>query len=436
MNERMLYRFNEWWITGTVRSDLTGRFRRMDYPALKRLIDDRSIVLFYGLRRVGKTTIMYQIISDLLKEGKEPERILYFSFDESSGDIDEMISLYAETVLKKPITEATRIYMFLDEVQKAEDWENRIKIFYDLYPNIKFVLSGSSSLNVLKGSSETLAGRIVRVKIEPLSFSEFCRLKGHEVPYEKVAYARDILGPMLMEYIEKGGFPELVWESDRYKIRSYVRSIVIDRIVTRDIPQEFGIRDMDLMRRLMETILMNPGMILNLDKISSSFGRNRITISNFISYMEYAFLIRTVSNYRPGVEAASRKLKKVYPYIPAFYLAMLASQDAYDTGKLMENAMAAVLSPGYYFRAGNTEIDFVLDHGGVRIPIEVKSGNYDISDFSKALKKMRSDSGILVDQGSMAVKKIDDTTIFQYPIYAMALYPDRIMEEFLSRSDG
>lgn len=432
MDERVLFRFNEWWLTGRVREELTGKFRREDYESWKKSLNEREIVLFYGLRRVGKTTTMYQLIDDLLKSGADPEKILYFSFDESSADIEEVIRTYTEIALKKPLSEAGRVYIFLDEIQKAGSWENKVKIYYDLYPDIKFVISGSSSINLAMGSSETLAGRIIRVKIEPLSFGEFCRLKNLDVPYEKIEYAQDFLGPLFMEYLEKGGFPELVEATDHLKIRNYIRSIVIDRIVAMDLPQEFGVRDMDLLRRLMELLLQNPGMIINLDKLASSFRRNRITISNFISYMEYAFVIRTVANYRPGKEASSRKMKKVYPYLPAFYISMLAPVEIPDAGKIMENAVATILSAEYYYREGNNEIDFVLRHGSTIIPIEVKSGDSDLSEFLKALRRINSRSGIVIGRGKITMEKRGDLIVLRCPVHALAMYPDRVLNDFIS----
>lgn len=420
--------------TGSVRKNLTGTFRREDYAKWRELLGHRSILLFYGLRRVGKTTMMHQLIDDLLRSGVEPERILYFSFDESPpGDLDAVISSYARSVLKRPLAEARGVYIFFDEVQKARDWENKVKIYYDLYPGIKFVLSGSSSLNLARRSSETLAGRIMRVRVEPLSFREFCRLRGgHDISYDRLRYAGDALEPLLSEYMEKGGFPELVGgESDGFKIREYVRSIVIDRIVARDIPEEFGIRDLDLLRRLTEVLMLNPGMIVNLDKLASSLGgRNRITVSNFLSYMEYSFLIRTVGNYRPGVEAASRKLRKAYPYLPAFHTAMLGgASGAQDQGRILENTMASVLEPEFYYRSGDTEIDFVLREGGGKaIPVEVKSGTYRKQDFARALQRIGSDRGIIVNRERWAVTGTDHMRILECPpAYVMAMDPQRVL---------
>ncbi|MGC8609505.1 MAG: ATP-binding protein, partial [Thermoplasmata archaeon] len=397
---------------------------------------DRQILLLYGLRRVGKTTMMYRLVSDLLKTGIEPVNIFYFSFDELSGSVDEAINTYLQNILRTSAAEGERVYIFLDEIQKAKGWENQIKVFYDLYPNLKFILSGSASLNTVKGSTETLAGRIFRLKVDPLSFHEFVAIRGHDVSYEKIRFAQDMLRPLFFEYIEKGGFPELVMETDPWKIRNYVRSIVIDRIITDDIPQEFGTRDIELLKKLMEILLQTPGMILNVDKLASSLGRNRITISNFISYMEYSFLIKTVGNYRPGTSSSSRKLKKVYPYLPVFYISSLSPLERYDMGKVYESAVLNFMPLEYYYREGTSEIDFILKAGERTVPIEVKSGSYDIHELSKVLKKFGQNSGIVINQNSYNIVYEDNVGIFLYPVQIFAMYPNEFLNQFFSETKG
>ncbi len=430
MNEQTLIRFNEWWSSGTIRPELTGSFRREDYNKLRDLLEGRQIVMIYGLRRVGKTTTMYQIISDLLKEGTSPNSILYFSFDESSADMDKVLDLFVKIAVRKPLLEIERAYIFLDEIQKARDWENKIKIYYDLYPHLKFVISGSSLLSMVDASSETLAGRIYRIRIEPLSFREFLKLRGYDIPFDRLLYSLDTLRPLFLDYIEKGGFPELVSEEDSWKMRNYIRSIVIDRIVNTDIPQEFAVQDLDLLKNLLELFLLNPGMILNVDKISSSLGRNRITVSNMIVYLERAFLIRTIGNFRPGRVAASRKLKKVYPYVPAFHISFLPTFGRYDEGRVFENAIISILPVQYYFRDGPTEIDFILNLDGNIIPMEVKSGNFDLKVVARAIRRLGQSSGIIISQGYPMTRSVEDIIISEYPIQMLAAYPSEVISDY------
>ena len=140
----------------------------------------RQIVAVVGMRRTGKTTLMFQVIDDLIKGGVDPKNILYFSFDESVDDIRSLVTLYSEKILKKDIR-SEKIFMFLDEIQKLDDWQNNIKIYYDMYPNIKLFVTGSASVNILLDAKETITGRIFYFELDVLSFEEFLRLKGKDV---------------------------------------------------------------------------------------------------------------------------------------------------------------------------------------------------------------------------------------------------------------
>ena len=125
--------FNDWWITKKVKEGLLKPYKRPLFNEILRYLDDRQILLVTGLRRVGKTTLFYQLIQELVNKGVEPTKILYFSFDEESAEIDDLLKTYREKVLKAEF-ENTKIYIFLDEIQKTKDWQNKLKIYYDIYP--------------------------------------------------------------------------------------------------------------------------------------------------------------------------------------------------------------------------------------------------------------------------------------------------------------
>jgi len=92
-------RFNEWWFTGKIRKELAQPFKRHVLPKILESLKERQILIIVGLRRVGKTTLLYQTIEKLL-EKEEPSKILYFSFEDSSHNIKEVLSFYEKYVLK------------------------------------------------------------------------------------------------------------------------------------------------------------------------------------------------------------------------------------------------------------------------------------------------------------------------------------------------
>src|SRR3989344_1998524 len=158
MEKVKLEEFNHWWINKKVDAELALPFKRDIYAEIEKHIDKRFIVALVGLRRVGKTTTMYQIIQSLIERKISPTNILFFSFDEIVAKLGEVLDAYREMHNKDFRKEI--VYVFLDEVQKCNNWENEIKKYYDLYPKLKFIISGSESLFIRRKTKETLAGRI------------------------------------------------------------------------------------------------------------------------------------------------------------------------------------------------------------------------------------------------------------------------------------
>ena len=242
MEKTKLEEFNHWWMEGKVDSELALEFKREEYNE----IEKKFITALVGLRRVGKTTIMYQLIQKLLKSVNN-ENIVFFSFDESSVKLNDVIETYKE--IQKKEFRKEKIYIFLDEIQKCDNWRNEIKKYYDLYPKLKFIISGSESLFIRKKTKETLAGRIFEFTLSTFSFEEYLKINGiKEFKYETK------IKPYFLKFVERGGFPETFsFENDR-DFKEYIRALVVDKIVYKDIPKMFNIEDPDFLKTLLELI--------------------------------------------------------------------------------------------------------------------------------------------------------------------------------------
>ena len=174
MEKSKLEEFNHWWIKGNVDLELALPFKRDNYKEIEKYMDKRFIVAIIGLRRIGKTTTIYQLIQNLINKQINAENILFFSFDEITVKIGEVIETYKE-IHKKDFREE-KIYIFLDEIQKCSNWENEIKKYYDLYPKLKFIISGSESLFIKKKTKETLAGRVFEFNLSTFTFKEYLKI--------------------------------------------------------------------------------------------------------------------------------------------------------------------------------------------------------------------------------------------------------------------
>ena len=423
MELRRIEQFNDWWTSGKVRANLLKPYKRPLFHEIQKYMDDRQIILVYGLRRVGKTTLFYQLIQHLIDKGANPGNILYFSFDVTKAEIEDVLRTYEQEKLRRNFDATKRIFIFFDEIHKTENWQNELKIFYDLYPNIKFFICGSASINIQKRATESLAGRMYDFKLNPLSFKEFLKLKDIEVRFEEwQIYERRVL-PLFHDYLLKGGFPEIVEEESEEKIRNYLRNNVIERIIFVDLPSEFGIKDMDLLKTLVELVARNPGLRINYDALSRDLKRSKPTIINYISYLEYALILKLVRNLRPGFMATSRKMRKAYPNNVAFSH-IFAFENSF--GKVIETAVLQELDAEYYFRDNATEIDFILKNGKI-VPIEVKYGKVELKQFLRALDKIELDYGFVITRDIYKEEEINGKRIFMIPAWAFVLFKDEFL---------
>ncbi|MGQ9551772.1 MAG: ATP-binding protein, partial [Candidatus Bathycorpusculaceae bacterium] len=337
-------RFNEWWFTGKIRRELALPFRRYAFPRIMESLSERQILLVTGSRRVGKTTLLYQAIQSLL-ETFAPSRILYFSFEESLVSPKEVLEFYEKKVLMKPFEEVDRTFIFFDEVQYVENWPSVLKQFYDLYPNLKFFVSGSSSLLLSKEAVEKLAGRFFFLKLKPLTFSEFLGLKG--VKAERLEVFSRRIEAYFYDYLRKAGFPEIADWDNEVRMAEYIKNSVIDRVALRDVPLMFKTRDMALIDKLVKLVLSAPGSIININSLSRTWGESKVTISNYLRFLETSLLIRSLSNFRPSFLSSSRKLKKYYPVTPSLIFSY--SKDVFESkmGAVLETYVVNALEADY-----------------------------------------------------------------------------------------
>jgi predicted AAA+ superfamily ATPase len=432
MEIRELLKFNEWWETGKVSEKNIEKYKRYLFYKIQKFVEDRQIILITGLRRVGKTTLMYQLIHDLLEKGVESKKILYFSFDEEIFDLKDVLETYKREILRKDFKDAGRIYVFFDEIQKVNDWENKIKVYYDLNPNIKFFLSGSASLILSKKAKESLAGRVYEFLLKPLTFKEFLEMKGVKLSFEDAKLLNDKILPYFTDFLIKSGFPEIIEEEDEEKIRAYIKLSVIDRIIYKDIPTQFGRTDIDLLEKLINLFLKNPGSILNLENLARDLRRDKKTLMNYIYYLKFSLLINFVSNFRISIRATSRKNRKIYPATTSFIFSLYGRFDDQILGKVLETIFCSEVGANYYFKKGNKEIDFLIIKNDEIVPVEIKYkiSRNEIKAYSSLLKKMHLNKGIVLSMDIFQEYFENNVKILVFPVWTFLVFTEEILKKF------
>jgi len=404
---KVLTAFNPWWKTGVIHPDFTKKYHRFAYyEAMKRLQhkDLRRAVVLTGARRVGKTTILYQMIQTLLETGVSPQRIVFISMDHPMlklSGLNEILECYHENIYAEQDT-----YYFFDEIQYAADWDRWLKIIYDMQPRTNIVATGSASPALVKGSTESGTGRWTKIHVPTMSFYEYCALIGIEdlgldpsvSPFTFASMTQQQRTGIMIKlsavqnhfirYLQVGGFPELALSRNDLMAQQVMLEDVVDKVLKRDLPSLYNIRNSTELERIFLYLCNVSSEIVSIDAIAKELnGVSRPTVENYIRYLESANLIYISQ----PVEMASRQVLKARPKI---YIADAAIRNAVlmddsiltnptEMGKVVETAVYKHAAAYYcqkeahvgYYRGGKKgkEIDIVIDSPNEnKILIEVK----------------------------------------------------------------
>lgn len=392
---------NLWWKTKSVSESKLGRLKRTEFGNLLEELGDNKVTCLLGPRRTGKTTMMYDLIDHLLSNGVSEKNIFFISFDnakvrlEMQHDFDSTIRDFSNTIVKEPIDRLSgKVYIFLDEIHKLDDWGNMLKYWQDLGLKIKFIVSGSSSLRILKGSGESLLGRINFHLILPLNFSEFT---GREVSadfrdYDDVKKVHDslILDKQellitLDEYIIKGGYPEVFYIRDverAYEVLKQYKTLTISR----DILDLKDIKEPRILSDLTDLLSDVMSRRMNYSTFAQVLGVKVDTVKNYISYLEECFLVYTAYFYSKKQVTSTRKEKKLFFMDCGLRNSLLMKEiDELEKTKIVENLVflhifslkKRELFPKvfYWLDRSRNEVDMVVTLKNEVVPIEVKYSN-------------------------------------------------------------
>lgn len=319
---------NTWWVTGTIDKELVPDFKRNVYRKVHEVFfnEIRRFPVLSGPRRVGKSTMMFQTIDELLKSGIKPAQILFYTLDEFPNDgisIKEALETYQKYVYDKD-----DFYLFIDEAQKDKSWKNYIKKLFDLKKNARVMITGSASVEIEKDSNDSGSGRFLTLKIPTMSFYEFCVMNGkeldipsidvfkmHKLPITEQTQAYLKLGSLYREmirYMKIGGFPEFA-QSDNYPyISRLLRDQVVVKALKQDIPRSFEIRDVDSLSNLFTYFCYNTSEAISVDTISKTLGIDRATCNHYIDALEKANLIYISEQLNLGGKKPLKPRKKVH----------------------------------------------------------------------------------------------------------------------------
>lgn len=405
---------NPWHADGQVPASLspvTERAIVARLAAAVRTDQPRRFRLVLGPRRVGKTTVMYQMVRRLIASGVSPRRLWWLRLDHPL-----LIQLPLGGLIKRvqqlaDATPAEPVYLFLDEVTYSRQWSLWLKTAFDEQWPVRIVATSSAVAALRDQRMESGIGRWEEHHLPPYLFHEYLQLKSESVDVAigsslaetllavvERPQAAPSLSVHLRRFMFTGGFPELLLrvggpptDDSGALIESQrtLRADAVERVVWKDIPQAFSVDNPMAMERLLYTLAGQVGGLMSPDSICQTV--RDITTSTFdryVKYLELAYMIFTVQNFSPREESRQRRGRKVYFVDVAVRNAALQRGvaplvDPTELGLMYENVAAshlhalALQGEGrlFYWRDGRREVDFVHDHPEQPLAIEIGSSS-------------------------------------------------------------
>lgn len=421
---------------------------------LKKWMDRREIYAIKGPRQSGKTTLLYIIRDYLVQErGVDENKIIFLNCEDY--EVLEKFNKNPKEFISSYFAGKGRHYFFLDEFQYVEDAGRKLKILYDNYKNIKFIITGSSSLELTGKTSKFLVGRVFEFNLYPFSFKEFLNakdkrltriqgdrnekfksqvLEGKEFEINEEIFTSDFKN-LLNEYIIYGGYPEVIKTEDTETKKEILKNIY-NTYLTRDVIELLKIRDVFKFRKVVSVLSSQLGGIVNYNDLSSSCESYYKEVMEILDILEETFIIKRVTPFYKNLKTELKKNPKIY-FIDSgmrnYAINNFTSIDERtDSGEIIENFVLnqlnqLSLSSGYEFHInywrtfGKAEVDFILNFQNRAVPVEVKYKKFKkpavTRSFRSFLTAYKPDNAVLITKNYLGKTNINGTDILYIPLW-------------------
>ncbi len=404
---------------------------------IRRYLATNEILAVSGIRRSGKSTILLQVLADLIQGGTSRKNTLYVNFEDPKfynalkiDLLDEIWNAYIQYI--KPVG---KTYIVLDEIQNVKGWERWVRAKYDKKEDIKIFVTGSNAELLSSEFASVLTGRHLQLFVMPLNFREFLMFKDIDTGDDKLWLAshRETLQNLTRDYLQVGGFPKIVITGDDLLRRELLSQYFTD-ILTRDIVERFHVKDVAKLKNLALFYGTNFTRRYSFHKIKkvAEFSLSLDSIHRFSQYLESSFLINFLTRFSYSLKNQAMADRKVYFVDNGMHHA-IAFKFSSDKGKLLENTVYYHLKQQgqdvYYFSEKN-EVDFVCKKGtDITGLINVCYHLGDKETLLREIKALREamkyfklkESTIIVAEGGPREIKEDDFTVHVVPFGEWAL---------------
>lgn len=382
----------------------------LDNPLISRDYDLEENVnyCFVGIRRTGKSYMMYQQIHNLMNDGISSSQIIYVNFEDERlleigvDDLNTILEIGIEFSGSKG-----KPYLFLDEIQNVDGWEKFVRRVADMKYRIN--ITGSNSKMLSKEIASTLGGRFMIVNVFPYSFKEYLsanHIKNIILDQLGTKKRADIVS-QYEQYVTYGAFPELVdIKNKRVFLNNIYQTVYLQDIITRNkITNDFAVRL--ILKKIAESVTkaLSFNRLTNIVK-STGISIGKQTVINYVGHMLDSYLIFSLQNY------ASKKTSPKYYFMDTGLLGLMLLDC--KTAQL-ENLVAVELIRRYgfenvYFFENNIEVDFYVPSENLAIQVSMQALE-DVDTLERETKAFVKLNDFIPNTKCLLITNSEETTL-------------------------
>ncbi len=373
---------------------------RESLPELLGYFRTNHAIVITGPRRVGKSTLLYQVLSSLKKED-----FYYFAFDDerlvsfTEQDFALLYELFLELYGER------KIFVF-DEIQNVSSWERFVSRLQK--KKYKFILTGSNAFLLSKEFSTFLTGRHLDLILLPFSFHEFLVLKNKLPPQEisrlSPSQCRELKHAFL-EFFVAGGFPEYLKVREKEILKRLYEDIVLKDVVLR-----YNIREKGSLREIAFHLLSQVARPFSYTSLKNAYSvKNTTTVIDFLYYLEQTYLFFYVKKYSASLKVQSKSPQKVY-CVDQGLVQVVAFRNSVDQGRILENIVYLHLRRKkglrVYYYLEKRECDFLVKEEekisqAIQVCYELNRENRDreVEGLFDAMGAFHLQEGLLLTSG-------------------------------------
>jgi predicted AAA+ superfamily ATPase len=413
---------------------------------LIRWLDRKEAYAIKGPRQSGKTTLLR-----LLEKNLSGKKVVFLNFEDP--DVLEAFEANPKEYVKSYLAGADRHYFLMDEYHYVKNCGKTLKLLYDSFENAKFIVTGSSSLELCGAMAKYLVGRVFFFELFPFSFHEFLAAKSSRLSNiysEKNGQIKEFLldgkfpllensddifrsefAPLLEEFLVFGAYPAVIRAQDLDTKKMILKNIY-DTYVSKDIIEFLKFSDPSTYRCVVRTLAALTGNIVNYNELSNTCQSYYKEIKRVISILQETYVAQLIQPFHTNPITELKKNPKVYFHDSGLRNHILNNfnpiEKRTDAGALIENHVLLCLrnnfpdkTLNYWRTTAKAEVDFVLQVGAEVIPIEVKYQSFQRPKISRSfrsfIKTYQPQKALIVTKAYWCLEKVENTTVMFVPAH-------------------